>query len=151
MRELLKVMPHRQNHNNETAMTATDDIQTQVLEAAHALVTAFASNDTDAYFAAFSEDATFLFYTLPAPLLSRAAYREVWSGWQADGFAVLGCQSSNAHVSVQGDVAIFMHDVATHVRFGTEENRYLERETIVFRRHGARWLACHEHLSAKAD
>jgi ketosteroid isomerase-like protein len=140
-------MPHRQNHNNETAMTSTLQLKEHVQQAANELIAAFAGNDTEAYFAAFSEDATFLFYTLPAPLLSRAAYQEVWKGWQADGFAVLDCQSSNAHISLQGDVAIFMHDVATRVRFGSEENQFHERETIVFRHDGGRWLACHEHLS----
>ncbi|MFY1663704.1 YybH family protein [Pseudomonas sp. Pseu.R1] len=132
-------------------MTSTAHRKEHVQQAANDLVAAFASNDTEAYFAAFSEDATFLFYTLPAPLLSRAAYREVWNGWQADGFAVLDCQSSNAHINLQGNVAIFMHDVATRVRFGTEENQFQERETIVFRHDGNRWLACHEHLSAQPD
>lgn len=73
-------MPHRQNHNNETAMTSTAHLKEHVQQAASELIAAFASNDTDAYFAAFSEDATFVFYTLPAALLSRAAYREVWAG-----------------------------------------------------------------------
>lgn len=130
-------------------MTSTDTRHDAVQHAAQALIEAFASNDTEAYFAAFADDATFLFHTLPAPLLSRAAYRDVWAGWQADGFAVLGCQSRNAHISVQGDVAIFMHDVDTHVRFGDEESHFSERETIVFRQYGARWLACHEHLSVE--
>jgi ketosteroid isomerase-like protein len=130
-------------------MTSTDTCHDAVLHAAKTLIDAFASNDTDAYFAAFAENATFLFHTLPAPLLSRAAYRDVWAGWQADGFAVLGFQSRNAHISLQGDVAIFMHDVDTHIRFGDEESHFSERETIVFRHYGARWLACHEHLSVK--
>lgn len=130
-------------------MTSTDTRHDAVQHAAKTLIDAFARNDTDAYFAAFAEDATFLFHTLPAPLLSRAAYREVWAVWQADGFAVLGCQSRDAHISLQGDVAIFMHDVDTHVRFGDEESHSSERETIVFRQYGARWLACHEHLSVK--
>ncbi|WP_341963732.1 nuclear transport factor 2 family protein [Pseudomonas sp. RC10] len=132
-------------------MTSTPHLKEHVQHAAAALIAAFASNDTDAYFEAFSEDATFFFYTLPAPLLSRAAYREVWAGWQADGFAVLDCHSSNAHISLQGDVAIFMHDVATRVRFGTEESQFQERETIVFRHDGRRWLCCHEHLSVQPE
>ncbi len=132
-------------------MTSTDTRHDAVQHAAQALIDAFASNNTDAYFAAFAEDATFLFHTLPAPLLSRAAYRDVWAGWQADGFAVLGCQSRNAHICLQGETAIFMHDVDTHVRFGDQESHSSERETIVFRQYGARWLACHEHLSVKTD
>ena len=121
--------------------------EAQVLEAAADLVSAFASNDTARYFDCFSEDASFVFHTLAEPLSSRAAYEALWQQWQADGFAVLGCESSNALVNVQGDVAIFVHDVATHVRVGTEELRLKERETIVFRFEGTRWLAWHEHLS----
>lgn len=132
-------------------MNQTLTRETQVLQAAAALVQAFASNDTQGYFACFSEDATFLFHTLPQPLLSRRAYEQVWAQWQAEGFAVLGCQSSNGQVSLQGDVAIFMHDVATHLRVGGEALQLQERETIVFRLHGERWLACHEHLSALSD
>ncbi|MFJ4429375.1 YybH family protein [Pseudomonas sp. NPDC089395] len=119
----------------------------QVRQAAADLVSAFASNDTARYFACFSEDATFLFHTLPHPLLSRRAYEDLWGQWQAEGFAVLDCASSNTQVSLQGDVAIFMHDVATHIRIAGEEHQLSERETIVFRRQGERWLACHEHLS----
>lgn len=119
----------------------------QVRQAAADLVAAFASNDTARYFACFSEDATFLFHTLAQPLLSRRAYETLWATWQAEGFAVLDCVSSNAQVSLQGDVAIFLHDVATRLRIGGEELAVNERETIVWRRHGERWLACHEHLS----
>jgi len=119
----------------------------QVRQAAADLVAAFASNDTTRYFACFSEDATFLFHTLPQPLLSRRAYEDLWAQWQAEGFAVLGCESSNVQVSLQGEVAIFMHEVATRIRIAGEAHQLAERETIVFRRQGERWLACHEHLS----
>ncbi|SDH92806.1 nuclear transport factor 2 family protein [Pseudomonas panipatensis] len=123
----------------------------QVLEAARDLVAAFARTDTEAYFAAFSEDASFIFHTWPQPLPTRAAYREVWEGWlREDGFAVLDCQSSNTVVSLHGDVAIFSHDVATRLRIQGAESLNHERETIVFRRtqEQGRWLAVHEHLSA---
>ena len=125
----------------------------QVLAAARGLVRAFASNDTAAYFAAFSEDASFVFHTCAQPLLSRAAYQALWQEWQADGFEVLGCTSSNPIVSLHGDVAIFIHDVATRLRIQGEESLNLERETIVFRQHPeqGRWLACHEHLSAMPE
>lgn len=124
--------------------------QEQVLQAARDLVTAFANNDREAYFDAFTADATFVFYTLAQPLLSRDAYREVWDGWRReDGFEVIECTSSNAVVSLQGDVAIFMHDVATQLRMQGEMCFSQERETIVFRQQQeGRWLACHEHLSA---
>lgn len=42
----------------------TDDRVEQVLEAARRLVAAFARNDAEAYFAAFSEDASFIFHNL---------------------------------------------------------------------------------------
>ncbi|MBV4534453.1 MULTISPECIES: YybH family protein [Pseudomonas] len=119
----------------------------QVRQAAADLVAAFASNDSARYFACFSEDATFLFHTLAHPLLSRRAYEQLWAQWQAEGFTVLACQSSNVHISLQGELAIFIHDVATRIRIAGEEHALSERETIVFRRQDERWLACHEHLS----
>ncbi len=119
-----------------------------VHKAAAALVEAFASNSTERYFDCFTPDATFIFHTVPQPLLSRQAYQDLWQTWQAEGFIVLACVSSNAKVSLQGDVAIFIHDVATHIRVGGEALQLQERETIVFTLHDERWLACHEHLSA---
>ncbi|WP_112196398.1 nuclear transport factor 2 family protein [Pseudomonas sp. LG1E9] len=127
-----------------------------VLQAAAELVAAFARNDRAAYFGAFTADASFVFYTLPQPLLSRDAYQALWDSWRTDeGFEVLSCTSSNAFVSLQGDVAIFVHDVATELRMNGEQFSSQERETIVFKRQGLRteqqeglWLACHEHLSA---
>jgi ketosteroid isomerase-like protein len=129
-----------------------------VLQAAADLVSAFARNDREAYFAAFTADASFVFYTLPQPLLSRDAYQALWDRWRADeGFEVLSCTSSNAFVSLQGDVAIFIHDVATELRMNGEQFFSHERETIVFKRQGSGtqqeglWLACHEHLSAMPE
>ncbi|MGY2273522.1 MULTISPECIES: YybH family protein [Pseudomonas] len=131
----------------------------EVLQAAADLVTAFARNDRAAYFGAFTADASFVFYTLPQPLLSRDAYQALWDSWRRDeGFEVLSCTSSNAFVSLQGDVAIFMHDVATELRMNGEQFKSQERETIVFKRQGlgaeqqeGLWLACHEHLSAMPE
>ena len=72
----------------------------QVLKAAADLVSAFARNDREAYFGAFSTDASFVFYTLDQPLLSRDAYQALWDSWRAeDGFEVLSCTSSNAFVA----------------------------------------------------
>ncbi|MFL1548379.1 YybH family protein [Pseudomonas sp. D47] len=130
-----------------------------VLQAAADLVSAFARNDRAAYFGAFTVDASFVFYTLPLPLLSRDAYQALWDRWRRDeGFEVLSCTSSNAFVSLQGDVAIFMHDVATELRMNGEQFFSQERETIVFTRQGSDaqqkqglWLACHEHLSAMPE
>ena len=131
----------------------------EVLQAAADLVAAFARNDRAAYFGAFTADASFVFHTLPQPLLSRDAYQSLWDSWRRDdGFEVLSCTSSNAHVSLHGDVAIFMHDVATELRMHGEHCSSQERETIVFIRQGSGtqqeqglWLACHEHLSAMPE
>ena len=130
-----------------------------VLQAAADLVSAFAGNDREAYFGAFSADASFVFYTLAQPLLSRDAYQALWDSWRLEeGFEVLSCISSNAFVSLQGDVAVFVHDVATELRMQGEQFFSQERETIVFKRQGSRtqeqqglWLACHEHLSAMPE
>ena len=131
----------------------------EVLKAAADLVAAFAHNDRTAYFGAFTADASVVFYTLPQPLLSRDAYQALWDSWRQDeGFEVRSCISSNAVVSLQGDVAIFMHDVATELRMNGEQFNSQERETIVFKRQGlgaeqqeGLWLACHEHLSAMPE
>lgn len=70
---------------------------------------------------------------------------------------MLSCSSSNAVVSLQGDVAIFIHDVATELRMNGEQFFSQERETIVFKRQASHlkqqglWLACHEHLSAMPE
>ena len=119
----------------------------QVLEAAHALVEAFARHDAAAYFAAFRPDATFCFHTHPEVLGSRAEYEELWRSWEADGFRVLGCVSREQRVQSLGDVAVFVHRVATRIRTGETEESLDERETIVFARGDTGWLAVHEHLS----
>ncbi|MFS0826886.1 YybH family protein [Pseudomonas phoenicis] len=126
---------------------ASRDVVAEVQAAAAALVQAFASNDTARYFACFSEDATFVFHTQPRTL-SLAEYKAMWQRWQAEGFAVLGCRSSEAQISLQGEVAIFIHDVATRLYLDGQEHALQERETIVFRHRAGQWLACHEHLSA---
>jgi hypothetical protein len=130
----------------------------EVLKAAAKLVATFAANDREAYFGAFTADASFVFYTLPQPLLNRDAYQALWDSWRADeGFEVLSCSSSNAVISLQGDVAIFIHDVATELRMNGEQFFSQERETIVFKRQASHleqqglWLACHEHLSAMPE
>jgi ketosteroid isomerase-like protein len=91
--------------------------QENVLNAAAELVAAFARNDREAYFAVFSRDASFV------PLLSCDAYQVLWDQWRTeDGFEVLACTSSNAFVSPQGDVALFIHDAATELRMQGEQH-----------------------------
>jgi ketosteroid isomerase-like protein len=120
-----------------------------VARAAAALVDAFGRHDVDQYFAAFADDATFLFYATDRLLGSRQEYRQLWSEWEADGFRVLECQSINPRVDLLShDVAVFTHHVRTEVETGGGQERLAERETIVFRREGdGRWLGVHEHLS----
>jgi ketosteroid isomerase-like protein len=128
----------------------SESVDRSVLAAADELVRAFGSHDVAAYFAAFRPDATFTFYTHPEPLRSRTAYEELWRGWEADGFRVLSCVSSDRHVQDLGDVAVFTHRVATRVVLDGAEQDLDERETIVFTREGGQWLAVHEHLSPAA-
>ncbi len=128
-------------------MSTASTAEVEVLAAAAALVDAFGGHQVDAYFAAFRPDATFVFHTHPQPLGSRADYERLWRTWEGDGFRVLGCESTDQHVQVLGEVAVFTHRVATHVRLGDEEEHLDERETIVFVREGTGWTAVHEHLS----
>ena len=126
-----------------------DQDQTAVAGAADRLVAAFGRHDTDAYFAAFAPDATFIFHNHPEVLANRAAYRALWQDWESSlGFRVLDCKSSARDIKVYGDTAIFTHRVETRAMFGGEAVTSHERETIVFRRDGGQWLAVHEHLSS---
>jgi uncharacterized protein (TIGR02246 family) len=128
----------------------TSAAEQEVLDAAAHLVDAFGRHDVPAYFAAFRPDATFCFHTHSEPLRSRAAYEELWRSWEADGFRVLGCTSSEQHVQVLGDVAVFTHRVATRLDTGDGEESLDERETIVLVRDEDGWRAVHEHLSPVA-
>jgi ketosteroid isomerase-like protein len=120
-----------------------------VLAAAMRLVDAFGRHDAEAYFAAFTEDATFIFHNLDRVLMGRDAYRAEWRLWEdRDGFRVLACRSSDPHVQLAGDVAVFTHGVETDLSVAGAAVTNRERETIVFRFIDGAWLAFHEHLSA---
>ncbi|WEZ82753.1 nuclear transport factor 2 family protein [Rhizobium sp. 32-5/1] len=120
-----------------------------VLAAAEQLVAAFSRHERDAYFAAFSPDATFIFHNLDRTLKSRAEYEAEWALWESrDGFRVRSCHSSERNLQIAGDVAVFTHSVETEAEFGGEPVISRERETIVFTRSAdGQWLAIHEHLS----
>jgi ketosteroid isomerase-like protein len=120
----------------------------EVLAAAGHLVRAFGRHDEAAYFDCFAPDATFIFYTAASRLGSAEQYRALWQSWEReDGFRVLSCTSAQQQVQDLGDVAVFSHDVTTVIRSARGEETVAERETIVFRRDGGRWVAVHEHLS----
>jgi ketosteroid isomerase-like protein len=125
----------------------------EVLAAAGQLVEAFGRHDTAAYFDCFAPEATFIFYTTPARLSSRAEYEELWADWEReDDFRVLSCVSAGQVVQVLGDAAIFSHDVTTVVRTRAGEQAVRERESIVFRRRrDGSWAAVHEHLSPRPE
>ncbi len=129
-------------------MTAHDE----VLAAAAAIVDDFGHHRTAAYFAGFSEDATFVFYTHTDILRSRSEYEALWSSWETnDGFRVHGCTSTNGAVTLITDSsAVFTHEVESSVEFAGEISTVHERETIVFVRNEGRWHAVHEHLSPAA-
>ncbi|MET2011891.1 nuclear transport factor 2 family protein [Microbacterium chocolatum] len=123
---------------------AEDDVRA----AAAAIVRAFAANDGDAYFALFSDDATFVFHTEPARLDIRSAYEELWRTWIAEGWRVASCRSSDARVQTFPGGAVFTHTVHTAVDTPDGPESSIERETIVFRVTDAGSLvAVHEHLS----
>jgi kynurenine formamidase/ketosteroid isomerase-like protein len=123
----------------------------EVQEAADRLVAAFAATDTEAYFAAFSSQATFIFHPEAQSLGSRSAYRTLWDNWLASGWRVVECRSSEQDIQLLGSTAVFSHRVATTVQIDREGGRDTsdERETIIFSRALDGSIVCvHEHLSA---
>ncbi len=124
----------------------------EVLARAAELVHAFGRHDREAYFAFFDPAATFVFPSGPV-LGSRAAYEEEWARWEASGWRVVSCTSSDRRADeVTGDVVVYSHHVRTRVHEADGDHDLDERETIVFGRdrHGA-WMAVHEHLSTTPD
>lgn len=120
----------------------------EVLAAADHLVAAFAATDTDAYFACFAPEASFVFHPEAERFDDRATYERVWAGWLADGWRVVSCESTERLVQVYGDTGILSHRVRTEVEVGGERTTTEERETIVFvRSDSGELLAVHEHLS----
>ena len=119
-----------------------------VTAAADRLLVAFSSNDRETYFACFAPNATFLFHTSPELLGTRADYEQEWAAWEADGFHVDGCDTSDRRIDVVAPgVAILTHRVRT--RLAGVPNVQRERESIVFARTtDGTWLVVHEHLSA---
>jgi ketosteroid isomerase-like protein len=125
-------------------MTGLDEVTT----AAAALVDAFSRHDTDAYFAAFAPDASFIFHNNDSIIRSRKEYQDLWASWETEGFRVLGCTSIGGTVQMLGDdVGVFTHQVRTVLADGDSSVETGERETIVFQRFGTTWLGVHEHLS----
>ncbi len=125
------------------------DSEPKVLDAAAALVAAFASGDLEAYFACFADHASFVFHSTPQLIESVDDYRRLWASWQRDeDFRVVSCESSARRVQSLGSVAVFTHRVRTRVASVAGEVELHERETIVFEQQpDGRWLAVHEHLS----
>jgi ketosteroid isomerase-like protein len=121
----------------------------EVMRAAATIVRGYGAHDTEAYFAGFHPEATFVFHTSPERLGSTGEFRTEWERWEReDGFRVLSCRSSDQHVQVWGEVAVFTHTIDSVVRTADGDESSTERETIVFARQGdGRWLAVHEHLS----
>lgn len=121
--------------------------EAEVLAAADAIVAAFAATDTDAYFAGFAPDASFVFHPEAARLDSRAAYEELWTGWLASGWRVTSCASRDRLVQAFPGGAVFSHTVETSIDSVDGPDAYVERESIVFRVDGDGLVAVHEHLS----
>lgn len=121
-----------------------------VLDAADRLVEAFAGHDTEAYFACFAADATFVFYAEPKRLEDRAEYEALWATWSRSGWRVESCESTDRRVQIVGETAIFSHSVRTLTSTDGVTTETSERETIVFVREASgTLLAVHEHLSAR--
>jgi ketosteroid isomerase-like protein len=131
----------------EQAMTPTTPSEQDVLDAASAIVDAFAATDGERYFSLFAPDATFVFHTEPERLDDRAAYERLWRDWVDSGWSVTSCASSGRRVQVFPGGAVFTHSVSTSVQTADGPESYAERETIVFRSDAGALIAIHEHLS----
>jgi hypothetical protein len=119
-----------------------------VRSAATALVAAFGAHDREAYFASFAPSASFVFHNVDHVVASRADYETLWRSWEADGFQVLGCESSSGAVTMlSDDIGVFTHTVRTTVADPAGPLLLGERETIIFQLVDGRWLGVHEHLS----
>lgn len=118
-----------------------------------ALVGAFGEGRLDDYFACFASDATFVFYTTPARLMSVDEYRALWERWVVeDGFRVVSCRTFDTNIQLFGDTAVVTHSVETQISTNAGEDAVHERETIVMTRGGdGRWLGVHEHLSPQPE
>jgi ketosteroid isomerase-like protein len=124
--------------------TLTSD---QVLTATDELIAAFAANDTAAYFACFTPDATFVFYPEDRRFENRAAYEAVWASWLDSGWRVVSCTSSDRLVQTYGNFAALTHTCDAVTSVDGQETTLRERESIIFVLDGDRPLAVHEHLS----
>jgi ketosteroid isomerase-like protein len=125
-------------------MSDSQDIINTALE----IIDAFSSNDRKRYFEMFVPEATFIFYTAPRLLDSRAAYEAEWEAWIRNlEFHVISCVSTQQSVQVYGDFAILTHETTTHVSTKGGEQTAHERETIIFRKISGRWMGVHEHMS----
>ena len=123
-------------------------IENDVKAAAANVVAAFGSHNRTEYFSTFAPSATFLFHNAPALLANRAEYEAEWTSWEAEGFKVLGCQSTLGRVDILSEVtAVFTHTVRTQLADGDGQIETGERETIVFQLIEGKWLGIHEHLS----
>lgn len=124
----------------------------QVLHAADAIIAAFTATDTEAYFAGFSPDASFVFHPENARLNSRAEYESLWGSWVESGWRVTACDSSDRLVQVFPGGAVFSHTVATSVATPDGADSYVERESIIFCvADGGELVAIHEHLSTRPE
>jgi ketosteroid isomerase-like protein len=113
---------------------------------------AFGRHDVDEYFSCFAEDATFVFYSTPERLESKAAFEAEWKRWEAEyGYHVLSCVASGRRVQiVTDDVGLVSHSLTTRVSTKSGEEVLEERETMVLRKDQAGgWQCVHEHVSPK--
>jgi ketosteroid isomerase-like protein len=134
-----------------SAQVSVDDRAAAVCAAADELIDAFGSHDVARYFDCFADNATMLFHANAQVMASRAEYEAEWASWEATGFRVHSCQSSEQRVNFYNDVAVFTHRVLTHLTDADGDHITHERETIVFEQSPVgRWLVVHEHLSIDA-
>lgn len=130
--------------SHATVLTSTVE---EITQAAAAIVAAFAANDEADYFGRFAPDCSFAFHTDTELHTSRESWQRAWRELRATGWEVLSCRSLRIHIQPVVNGGIFVHELETTSRTGSETSTYQERETIVFERRDGQLIAVHEHLS----
>lgn len=133
-------------------MPITRDSVQFVLDAANHLLECCSARNVPDYLDCFAVDATTVVtYRSPQSFESFGDWAKEINRLEAENTFVVMCLSANQRVQLLSwNVAIFRHD-ATIVEQDASGRQTIchERETIIFRLDGDRWLAVHKHISPR--
>ena len=124
-----------------------NSVDAEVRDAANAFISAYASNNIDAYFSYYTDDATVYFYGERHKV---SAYREEWTAEIDAGGGVEKNETSDVRVQVMpsGDVAVVTSFIDNRTR-GTDGETTTVRafETEVWQKIGDEWKVISLHYT----